>query len=132
MGTIGQAIATVAMAYAQSLSKDKGTQSNIWAFIAAAAAATISMATTIASIHSATGYAHGGIVDGNSYSGDNVPIMANAGEVVLTKAMQSNLANQLDGAGLQGLGPSSVSGEQIYVVLNRYTRRSGKGELVTW
>jgi hypothetical protein len=72
------------------------------------------------------------MVDGNSYSGDNVPIMANAGEVVRTKAMQSNLANQLDGAGLQGLGPSSVSGEQIYVVLNRYTRRSGKGELVTW
>ena len=130
--TVAQAIATVAMAYAQSLAKDKGTQSNIWAFIAAAAAATISMVTTIASIHSATGYSHGGVVDGNSYSGDNVPIMANAGEVVLTKAMQANLANQLDGAGLQGLGPSSVSGEQIYVVLNRYTRRSGKGELVTW
>lgn len=90
------------------------------------------MMAMIASIHSATGFSHGGIVDGNSFSGDNVPIMANAGEVVLTKAMQSNLANQLDGAGLQGLGPSSVSGEQIYVVLNRYTRRSGKGELVTW
>ena len=130
--TVAQAIATVALAYSQSLAEDQGTKSNIWAFIAAAAAATISMVTTIASIHSATGYAHGGIVDGNSFSGDNVPIMANAGEVVLTKAMQSNLANQLDGAGLQGLGPSSVSGEQIYVVLNRYTRRSGKGELVTW
>ena len=130
--TVAQAIATVALAYSQSLAEDQGTKSNIWAFIAAAAAATISMVTTIASIHSATGYAHGGIVDGNSYSGDNVPIMANAGEVVLTKAMQSNLATQLDGAGLQGLGPSSVSGEQIYVVLNRYTRRSGKGELVTW
>ena len=130
--TVAQAIATVALAYSQSLAEDQGTKSNVWAFIAAAAAATISMVTTIASIHSATGYSHGGMVDGNSYSGDNVPIMANAGEVVLTKAMQSNLANQLDGAGLQGLGPSSVSGEQIYVVLNRYTRRSGKGELVTW
>ena len=130
--TVAQAIATVALAYSQSLAEDQGTKSNIWAFIAAAAVATISMVTTIASIHSATGYSHGGIVDGNSFSGDNVPIMANAGEVVLTKAMQANLANQLDGAGLQGLGPSSVSGEQIYVVLNRYTRRSGKGELVTW
>ena len=130
--TVAQAIATVALAYSQSLAEDQGTKSNIWAFIAAAAAATISMVTTIASIHSATGYAHGGMVDGNSYSGDNVPIMANAGEVVLTKAMQSNLANHLEGTGLQGLGPSSVSGEQIYVVLNRYTRRSGKGELVTW
>ena len=130
--TVAQAIATVALAYSQSLAEDQGTKSNVWAFIAAAAAATISMVTTIASIHSATGYAHGGIVDGNSFSGDNVPIMANAGELVLTKSMQSNLANHLEGTGLQGLGPSSVSGEQIYVVLNRYTRRSGKGELVTW
>ena len=130
--TVAQAIATVALAYSQSLAEDQGTKSNIWAFIAAAAAATISMVTTIASIHSATGYAHGGIVEGNSYSGDNIPIMANAGELVLTKADQASLVNHMDNAGIAGLGPSKVSGEQIYVVLNRYTRRSGKGELVTW
>jgi hypothetical protein len=130
-GTIMQSIATIAMGYAQATLAAAQT-GNPWVWAAFAITGLAEMMAMISSIHSATGYAHGGIVDGNSFSGDNVPIMANAGEVVLTKAMQSNLANQLDGAGLQGLGPSSVSGEQIYVVLNRYTRRSGKGELVTW
>ena len=129
-GTIMQSIASVALGYAQATVQ--ASSMGPWAWVAFAASGLAQMMAMIASIHSATGYAHGGIVDGNSYSGDNVPIMANAGELVLTKSMQSNLANHLEGTGLQGLGPSSVSGEQIYVVLNRYTRRSGKGELVTW
>ena len=131
--TIAQAIASVALAYSQTLAEDQTTKSNIFAFIAASAAAMVSMMTTISQIRSATsGYAQGGIVDGNSYSGDNVPIMANAGEVVLTKAMQANLANQLEGGGMSGLGPSRISGEQIYITLNRYLKRSGQGELMTW
>lgn len=131
--TIAQAIASVALAYSQTLAEDKTTKSNIWAFIAASAAAMVSMVTTISQIRSATsGYAQGGIVDGNSYSGDNIPIMANAGEVVLTKAMQANLANQLEGGGMSGLSPSRISGEQIYITLNRYLKRSGQGELMTW
>lgn len=131
--TIAQAIASVALAYSQTLAEDQTSKSNIWAFIAASAAAMVSMVTTISQIRSATsGYAQGGIVDGNSYSGDNIPIMANAGEVVLTKAMQANLANQLEGGGMSGLGPSRISGEQIYITLNRYLKRSGQGELMTW
>ena len=130
--TVASAIATVALAYSQTLAQDQTSKSNIWAFIAASAAAMVSMVTTIAQIHSATGYAHGGLVDGSSYSGDNVPIMANAGELVLTKAMQANLANQLEGGGMSGLGPSRISGEQIYITLNRYLKRSGQGELMTW
>ena len=130
--TIAQAIASVALAYSQTLAQDKTTKSNIWAFIAASAAAMVSMMTTISQIHSATGYAQGGIVDGNSYSGDNIPIMANAGELVLTKAAQASLANHLEGGGMSGLGPSRISGEQIYITLNRYLKRSGQGELMTW
>lgn len=130
--TVAQAVASIALAYSQALAEDQPTKTNIFAFIAASAAAMVSMATTIAQIHSSTGYAQGGIVDGNSYSGDNVPIMANAGEVVLTKAMQANLANQLEGGGMSGLGPSRISGEQIYITLNRYLKRSGQGELMTW
>ena len=129
-GTVISAIANIALGFGQAVAQ--AGSMGPWAWLAYVAAGAAALATTISTVHSLTGFAHGGIVDGNSYSGDNVPIMANAGEVVLTKAMQSNLANQLDGAGLQGLGPSKVSGEQIYVVLNRYTRRSGKGELVTW
>jgi hypothetical protein len=56
-----------------------------------------------------------------------------AGELVLTRAMQGNLASQLQGAGGGGgMQVARISGEQIYVALDRYLKRSGRGELVTW
>ena len=57
----------------------------------------------------------------------------NAGELVLNKSQQYNLASQLEGDGNQGTTPSRpyVSGEQIYLGLNNYLRRSGRGEIVT-
>ena len=135
MTVIGQTIATVALAYAQNLANDKTTSGNIWAFIAAAAAATISMVTTIASIHSATGYATGGIVKGNSYSGDNIyggpDAMVNAGELVLTKAQQSTLASQLQGGGGTVNVVGRVVGEDIFLSADRYARRSGRGSILT-
>jgi len=140
-GTVMQAIASIALGFATA-SSQANTAGTGWGWIAWLAAGAAAMATTISTIHSLTGYAQGGIVKGNSYSGDNVPAMVggaggelvglNAGEVVLTRAMQSNLAQQLQGSGGGGYMPSHISGEQIYVVLNRYTKRSGKGELVTW
>ena len=131
-GIVAQAIATVAQAYAQALSTDWSTKSNIWAFIGAAAASTASMITTISAIHSATGYAQGGEVKGNSYSGDNIPIMANAGEVVLTRAMQSNLAGQLQNGGNRIQVVGRLSGEQLFLCAERWSKRTGKGEFVTW
>ncbi len=141
MTVIGQSIATIALSYAENLAGDKTTKGNIWAFIAAAAAATVSMATTIASIHSSTGYAQGGIVKGNSYSGDNVPALVdgsqmvglNAGEVVLTAAMTNNLANGIQNRGFGNMNIVGVlEGEKIKLVLNRHLKRTGQGELVTW
>ena len=140
-GIVAQAIATVASAFAGALGTDQTTKSNIWAFIAAAAASTATMVSTIASIHSATGYAQGGMIKGNSYSGDNILGMVdgggivglNAGEIVLNQAQTANVANALEGSGMRGIDLSaSVSGEQILLVANRTTRRQGRGELVTW
>ena len=138
---VAQAIANVALAYSDALAKTTAEKFNIWSFIAASASAMISMGTTIASIHSATGYAQGGMIKSNSYSGDNVGglvdgsqlVGLNAGELVLTKAQQGNLAQALqsDGSG-GGYTPSHVSGEQIWIALNAFTRRTGRGELVTW
>jgi hypothetical protein len=131
VGIVMQAIATVAQAFSQALSEDKTTTGNIWAFIAAALASTASMVSVISSIHSATGYAQGGVVTGNSYSGDNIPIRANAGEVVLTRAMAGNLASQLEGNGLGNLNlTATVSAEQIRFTLNNNGRRTGRGEFV--
>ena len=76
-------------------------------------------------------HAAGGTVAGNTYSGDQIPAMLNAGELVLNKAQQGNLASQLQG----GMGAMQLSaiitGEQLRLVLNNNGRRTGRGEYVT-
>jgi hypothetical protein len=77
--------------------------------------------------HAANGY----YVPGNSFSGDNTPIMANAGELVLSKSQQGNLASQLEGGGMQNLKIDWVlRSDKLYAVMNNRGRRTGKGELV--
>jgi len=82
--------------------------------------------------HAATGR----MIEGRHYSGDNIyagGAMVNAGELVLNKAAQGNLASLLqDGERGGGVQLARVSGEQIYVAMSNYLQRSGKGELVTW
>lgn len=78
--------------------------------------------------HAANGY----FVGGNSFSGDNTPIMANAGELILNKAAQGNLASMLEGNGLQSLQLATViSAEEIRFVLRNNGRRTGRGEYIT-
>ena len=134
MGMIGQAIASIALGFAQASAKEgKG---GIWYWIAATAAGLATMVATISSIHSATGYAQGGIVQGNSYSGDNLyggpDAMVNAGELVLTKAQQSTLASQLQGGGLQNMNIAGrIKGTDIILSIDRSLKLEGK-QLLTW
>ena len=82
--------------------------------------------------------AQGYVIPGNSFSGDNVfagHAWVNSGELVLNRAQQNTLAGMLDNnrqPSGSGNGVARVSGEQIYIAVNNYLRRSGKGELVTW
>ena len=135
-GTVIQAIANVALGFGSAVAQ--ASSMGPYAWIAYVAAAMGAMATAISTVHSLTGYAQGGIVDGNSYSGDNMMFGGdglyglNSGELVLTKAMQGNLASQLSG-GAQNLQLDGViSGEKIHIVHNRYLKRTGQGELLTW
>lgn len=64
MGTIAQAVATLALTFADSL---KGAPS-VWTWIAGAAAGTATLISTIASIRQATAFAEGGIVSGPTYA----------------------------------------------------------------
>ena len=137
MGTIAQAIASIALGAGQAIAQaGNGSAGGPWGWIAFAAAATATMISTIASVKSATAgsYAEGGMIPGNSYSGDLLTANVNSGELILNRAQQNNIASQLEGAGGGGGGyqPSHISGEQIYIAMNRYTRRTGKGEIVTW
>lgn len=134
LGIVAQAIATVALTFSKSL---KGTVTP-WDWIAAAAAGTATMISTIAAIHSATGYAEGGMIKGNSYSGDNLMAMGpngliglNAGEIVLNKSQQNNIASQLQGNPMGGMNlTATIRGEQIRLALNNNGRRTGRGEYV--
>ena len=132
MGTVAQAIASVAMGYAQATVAAAQT-GNPWVWAAFAVSGLATMITMISNIHSATGYAEGGIVGGTSYSGDNIPIMANAGELVLTKAQQNTLAQNLQGAGMGSMNlKTRVKGTELLVWLDNSLAQSGRGELVTW
>lgn len=129
-GLVMGAIASVASSFAMALSKESV---NVWTWIAAAIAGTATMVSTIASIKSATAgsYADGGVVTGGPFTGDAIPIMANAGEVILNASQQSNLARQLQPRDMGGNRQPYVSGELLYLGLNNHLRRTGKGELVT-
>ena len=131
-GTVIGAIANIALGFAYAASA-KDTTASGWAWLAWVAAGMAALATTISTVHSLTGYAQGGIVEGNSYSGDNIPIMANAGEVVLTKAQQNNLAQTLEGNGLGNINVTGrLNGTDILLSADRAAQASGRGQLVTW
>ena len=76
--------------------------------------------------------AMGTVVPGNTYSGDQIPAMLNAGEVVLNRSQVSTLASSLQSPGLQNMNLQAiVTGEQLRFILNTNSRRRGKGEYVT-
>jgi hypothetical protein len=139
VGIIGQAIANIALGFAQATAASSG--GGIFGWIAAIAGGLATMVSTISAIHNATGYAQGGIVKGSAYSGDRVqglvdgvtPVGLNAGEVVLNHSQQATLAAELTDRD-NGGGTSSrpyVDAETIYLGVSNYLKRSGRGEIVT-
>ena len=96
------------------------------------------MVSTIATIKSSTkgGFAEGGIVPGNSYSGDNLRISdygINSGELILSRSQQDSIAAQLTGDDGQasGGGVPYVTGETLFLGVSNTLRRQGRGEIVT-
>lgn len=113
----------------------------------AVAANTVALGTLTAAVTANTmtnflSFAKGGIVkaangyvSGTTYSGDQIPAMLNAGEVVLNRSQQGVLAASLQAVGQSGEGGGDgkpyVSGEMIWLGLTNYLNRSGRGEIVT-
>jgi hypothetical protein len=137
-GTVAQAIASVAMGYAQATVAASQT-GNPWVWAAFAMSGLATMITMISQIHSATGYAEGGMIKGNSYSGDNIGglvdgsqlVGLNAGEVVLNASQQNMLAQNLQNNGSTVNVVGRVVGEDIFLSADRYARRSGRGGILT-
>ena len=80
--------------------------------------------------HAANGY----FIPGNSFSGDTTPIMANAGELVLNESQQGVLASRLsDVGGMRNIQVTGrLEGETIALSVDRWGKRTGKGELAFW
>ena len=91
------------------------------------------------------GYANGGIigpstgfvraangfVSGTRFSGDQIPIAVNSGEMILNRAQQGNLAAQLSEGGMNGMELGTIiTGEQLKVVLRRHLRRTNHNESI--
>ena len=126
-GTIGQAVATIALAYAQA-SASPAVAGTGWGWLAFAATGLATLITTISTIKSVAGsYADGGIIPGNSPSGDLLTANVNSGELILNRAQQANIASQL--AGSSAIGnltlTSVVRGEDIRLALSNNSRRRG-------
>lgn len=133
MGTIAQAIATMALSYAQAAASPAVTGTG-WGWIAFAATGLATMVSSIAAIKEATAgsYAEGGIIPGNNHN-DGLIAHVSSGELILNRAQQGVIAGALteSGSGRSTSRQPYVSGEQIYLGLNNYLRRSNRGELVT-
>lgn len=71
------------------------------------------------------GLAEGGVIGGRSWTGDKLLARVNSGEMVLTRRQQAALLDGVAQAGSGG-GVTVVRGEDIYLSLTNYMRRTGK------
>jgi hypothetical protein len=130
VGIIGQAIATIALGFAQATTQ--AAAGGPFAWIAAIAGGLGTMITTIAAIKQATAgsYADGGIIPGNNHN-DGLIANVSSGELILNAAQQRNVVNALYGQRAGGNSQPYVNAETIVLGVNNYYRRIGRGEIVT-
>lgn len=134
VGIVGEAVANIALGFAQATAKD--SKLGVFGWIAAVAGGLGTMISTIAAIRAQTkgGFAQGGIVPGNSFSGDllhTADYGINSGELILSRSQQDNIASQLQNNGWADnmALTTEVSGENLLIVLNRNNLRRGRGTL---
>ena len=130
-GIVGQAIANIALGFAQATASD--SKLGVFGWIAAIAGGLGTMVSTISAIKSATAgsYAEGGIIPGHDYN-DGMIAAVSSGELILNRAQQGNLASQLTNSGIEGLQLEAIiDGEDIRIAVRNGNRRRGRGEYVT-
>ena len=90
------------------------------------------VASMVAALMSLPKFAGGGLVGGTSYSGDTQLASVNSGELILNKAQQNSLANELQSGNTQPIRLSArMSGTDILFIINNALAAEGKGQLIT-
>lgn len=125
VGIVGEAIANIVKGYATASAQSATL--GPWAWAAFSAAGLAQVAAVISQIHSLTGYANGGIVGGNSFSGDRVMARVNSGEMILNRSQQANLFNMIGGGVTTGGNVKfRIEGDALVGVLNNYNKKTGR------
>jgi hypothetical protein len=108
----------------------EASSKGIWGLAAAAIAlpaAIGGMNVLIAKNKDKQNFATGGIVEGTSFSGDNVIAGLNSGEMVLNRAQQANLfAIANEGKATGGQVEFEIRGDRLVGVLNKHSRKMNK------
>ena len=130
MGIIGQAVANIALSFSKAMANHKSI--TIWDWIGAAATGLATMVSIIGTIKQQTaGYATGGVVGGNSYTGDNLLVRVNSKERILTakqnKALNEGLA-QINSFGQVGrlYGTVTVKGSDLNIAMKNFNKTQKK------
>lgn len=130
-GIIAGAIANIAAGAAQATVAASQT-GNPWVWLAFGVAAMAEMVSMIASIHSATGMAEGGIVGGPTTIGDQIYTRLNAGEAVLNQRQQYHLFKALDegitsdNSAVPTSNTVTIKGDDMYIQMHNYYKRTKK------
>lgn len=109
-GIISGTIASVLQGYGTATAQ--ASSLGPWAWIAFAIAGMAQVATMISQIHSLSGYAGGGVIQGRTTIGDYNFARVNAGEMILNTKQQNHLFKMID-EGRTGLH-QSMGGEVIF------------------
>ena len=129
-GIVGEAIANIALGFAQATASD--SKLGVFGWIAAIAGGLGTMLGTISAIKSATAgsYAEGGIIPGNNHN-DGLIAAVSSGELILNRAQQNSIAGQLTSNQGNGESRPYVDVETIWLGMGHYLKRKGMGEIVT-
>lgn len=94
--------------------------------IAAIAAVLAAVLAATSKAKSAGNFAVGGLIPGNSFSGDNLTANVNSGELILNRSQQDSIASQLQGGATQTVVVEGrISGKDILLSANNTNRAAG-------
>jgi len=132
MKIVAQAVATLALSFAQAMNDKVTRGGGIWTWIAGGISGMATLLTMTAQLKNAQKYAQGGIIGGSSYFGDKMFVRVNSGEAILNGKQQRRMFDILDGKGAFGSALQHqeitwrIKGGDLYGALRNYTHIKNK------
>ena len=129
-GLIAQTIGNIMLGYGQATAQAGGSMGP-WGWIAFAIAGMAQVAAMIAQVHSLSGYAEGGIIQGKTTIGDRNLARVNAGEMILNHRQQNHLFKMIDEGRttnniMAGNVQFRIEGKSLVGVLKNYNDKMNK------